>query len=679
VPFFCSAILLWPRWNCTAMMQNNADSLSSEEIVNLKTLLTKLRNVMCKDRDTYGFSYDVPGLDHHIILLPKHAKLHSESSDRQKRRRKARLRSIVQYLKMNNSEAISALAKKLEIKKMVSSPILSPKHANALLMTRRFTKRDLEFLRNYFLDIPGVKQLRAAHWYHLNTLPPLHLLYDGSNNWKTMPAGRITLTSHFGRNVVAVRYNISEFITSRLVELISTNTSLKFLDLNSVPNEQKETTVPILFSLDSGTGTLKFMGKILLENSTQKYDEVFLLGEAVGSDESFTSIETYFGESAREIADITKNGIRIGSVIYTIYPIFVADFKVYYSITGGYGARSKYPCPWCTVLSKNMDCESHELLSKYNTADTKYLPSRPEIANLKNSPADIANLQKKGTYNIFNLFNGKQSNFVPPPLHIKLGLINKVLEVLDEVNKLWERKIHWVQLDRNKSPIQNHMRYALSCVKVKRQKYYSGQADGGGCTALMAEMELFCELYFDSELPCGGLVSDTLPNVINLKCALLRLSSIFNGNATEKGLLHFLCSSKKWNSEDLQSFETIVEKYMKEIKRSFWRPAGVANLEEPWRRPWLMPKLHSLIVHVKEVVMFHGYYGAFTEEGMEHMQQVSKRLRQQHAPNKSLGAQIVDDLQYNAVLSSPTAKSLRREAEELCVESIRPLKKRRFE
>jgi len=92
-----------------------------------------------------------------------------------------------------------------------------------------------------------------------------------------------------------------------------------------------------------------------------------------------------------------------------------------------------------------------------------------------------------------------------------------------------------------------------------------------------------------------------------------------------------------------------------------------------------MPKLHSLIVHVKEFVMFHGYYGAFTEEGMEHMQQVSQRSRQHHSSNRSLRAQIVDDLQYNSVLLSPIANYLRREAEELCVESTRPLKKRRFE
>jgi len=89
---------------------------------------------------------------------------------------------------------------------MIPSTILSPKHANTLLMTRRFTKRDLDFLRNYFLDIPGVKKLREAHWFHLKSLPPLHVLQDESDTWKLMQQGRISLTSHLGRNFVAVNF-----------------------------------------------------------------------------------------------------------------------------------------------------------------------------------------------------------------------------------------------------------------------------------------------------------------------------------------------------------------------------------------------------------------------------------------------------------------------------------------
>jgi len=55
--------------------------------------------------------------------------------------------------------------------------------------------------------------------------------------------------------------------------------------------------------------------------------------------------------------------------------------------------------------------------------------------------------------------------------------------------------MHWVHLDCNKSPIQNHMRYALSCTRVKRQKYYSGQVDGTECTALMTSIILWALLW----------------------------------------------------------------------------------------------------------------------------------------------------------------------------------------
>jgi len=72
---------------------------------------------------------------------------------------------------------------------------------------------------------------------------------------------------------------------------------------------------------------------------------------------------------------------------------------------------------------------------------------------------DIGKMQKKQTYNMFNLINGTDLNFVPPPLHIKLGLINKILDVLDEVSAVWIRKHYWVNLGPYKSPIENQLRY----------------------------------------------------------------------------------------------------------------------------------------------------------------------------------------------------------------------------
>jgi len=194
----------------------------------------------------------------------------------------------------------------------------------------------------------------------------------------------------------------------------------------------------------------------------------------------------------------------------------------------------------------------------------------------------------------------------------------------------------------------------------------------------MNEMKLFCESYFDTELPCGGQIADSIPNILNLKYGLLRISTIFNGTENQPGLRYYLSTPKKWDDIDILNFENTVSEYIKEIKRSLWRVPGTISKEEPWRKPWIMPKLHALVVHVKDVVEKYGYYGIFSEEGMEHVQQVSKATRNLHSPNKSLGAQIVDDMQYNAVLSSPRAKTLRRTAEQRCIENGRPVKKVRY-
>lgn len=661
------------------MVRSNAEAFSRMDAVILENLLIKLRNAPDTKHDEYGFSHDVPSLDHHIILIPKTTSPYASSSKRQQYRKAKRVRDFVSCLNMTECEGVSALVKRKEIRKMADCLNYTAKEANALLMTRRFTSRDMEFLRNYFMDIPTVKELRSAHWENLQLLPPLQILYDGAKDWQTMDHGRITMTSNFGRNVQAVRYNIPDFLTSRLKEIVRIDGSIKCLDLNNHPNTLGSKSVPVLFSIDSGTGTVKLMGKILLEDSSQSSDQIFLLGESCGSDERFHAMETCFGECAKEINHLAQKGIEIENEHYTFIPIFVADFKVYYSLTGGLGACSKFPCPWCSVARKHMDCSEAQLLTQYNLSDTELLPLRPNIADLRDSSYDLGKLQKQQTYNLFHLTNGKNSNFIPPPLHLKLGLVNKFIEVLDQVCVVWKLYNYWIRLDKIMSPIENHLRYALSTIKVKRQNYYSGQIDGSACVQFMKEMVPFCHIFFGTELPSGGLVSDSMPNVVNLKNGLIRISTIFNGFDGNPGLRFYLSSPKKWEAQDIAAFDVLQNGFVAEIKRTFWRRPGTFHVEEPWRRPWLMPKLHSLVAHVKPVVKMYGYFGAFSEEGMEKMQQVSKRVRNLHSPNKSLGAQIVDDLQYNAVLSSPVVKQYRREGEARCFDIGRPLRKKRFQ
>jgi len=621
-------------------------NLTDKEKVDLKNLLSKL--CPAHARFEFGYSCEVPGIEYNIILLPKKSNSYSSSSKPTQRRRRARLRSLVQMCNMTKIEGALALCTKKELRTFLVSSKLSVSQANALIMTRRFTSRDIEFLRNYLADIPSVKDLRQAHWDHIKSLPALNILHADSSQWTTMSQGRVSMTSNIGRNISAVRYSIPEFLSSRISELLELYGFVSGLGLKTIPFQNRSTTVPVLFSIDSGTGTVKLMAKFLLDDCSQKTDEIFLLAEACGSDERFSALERYFGKCASEIQMLAENGIQIGPTHYNIVPIWVADFKVYYAMTGNLGPNSSYPCPWCAVNRNNMDAMRSKLFQSHKCDSSAGLPFRPPVADLSNSLADFGKLQKKNTYNLFKLVTRPRMNFVPPPLHIKLGLVNKLIEVLDSLNTHWAKVNYWTKMEFEKNPIEQQLRYALSTVKVKRQKYYSGQIDGVGCVQLMENMAIFCENFFDTELVDGTLG-------------------------------YYLSTSKEWDQLDIDAFDNITERFLAEIKRSLWRPPRVETPEEPWRRPWIMPKLHSLIVHVKEVVEIYGFFGVFSEEGMEHMQQISKRVRNLHSPNKSLGAQIVDDLQYTAVLSSPRTKKLRRIAENICVENGRPLKKLRYQ
>jgi len=102
-------------------------------------------------------------------------------------------------LNMTEMEGVLGLAKRKDIESMLAPSRLSIDEMNALLMTRRFTTRDLRFLRNYFVDIPTEEELRLAQWAHLKSLPPLSVLHENSQTWTMLDHGRISLTSNIGR------------------------------------------------------------------------------------------------------------------------------------------------------------------------------------------------------------------------------------------------------------------------------------------------------------------------------------------------------------------------------------------------------------------------------------------------------------------------------------------------
>jgi len=106
--------------------------------------LKRLCDAQDVNRNTYGFSFDISGLGHHLVLLPKTTGKYVEASARTRRRKSSRLRGIVQCIGMTNIEAVCALASKKELESYMAPNTLTVQEKNALLMTRKFTQRDLQ-------------------------------------------------------------------------------------------------------------------------------------------------------------------------------------------------------------------------------------------------------------------------------------------------------------------------------------------------------------------------------------------------------------------------------------------------------------------------------------------------------------------------------------------------------
>lgn len=176
-------------------------------------------------------------------------------------------------LKMTDREAVLAIAKPVEIESFFPMESLPTDAAVALLMHRRFTERDLIFLRDYF---------------------PLFI--------------------------------------------------------RSIP-------VPVPVSL-----YVKYCSKIQPRNRKNWC----FYSRLVIRMETSRFLEKHFGESAREIKAVSRNGSQIGSVLNDIFPI--DDYKVLFHLTGCFGPNNTYPW-YCLVSREHMDCSKAELLQEYSISD----------------------------------------------------------------------------------------------------------------------------------------------------------------------------------------------------------------------------------------------------------------------------------------------------------------------
>ena len=76
----------------------------------------------------------------------------------------------------------------------------TPKAAALLLLTRKFTERDAQFLRDHFGILPPAKKIRDARWKLLQTMPLILVHIFSTGQWKKLPAGRFNSSSIKGKD-----------------------------------------------------------------------------------------------------------------------------------------------------------------------------------------------------------------------------------------------------------------------------------------------------------------------------------------------------------------------------------------------------------------------------------------------------------------------------------------------
>jgi len=638
-----------------------------------------------------GRTIFVDGDNFTIAIIKKKRKQYGNLSDRAKTRTNNDFKSIISLLGMETQDVLNLVTSKSfilknELKEMLwteSSNIykrlkdigfprpLSALQSAALLLTREYTENDIIFFRRLYGILPNVKKIRNARTTLLTTLPTMHTLNFGEEEWIPRNDQIGDISSKSVRKIQCARINLIESLKSYLLNAQSTNLWPEPPSITDVPDEDFQNALVFQLSLDTGGGTCKLMGKFVKKQGGQTVSDILLLSETQGILETNKDLDRAFSSYRVDILSLVNHGIDVNGRNYKVRVFFVGDFKIYYAALGMHSAVSARPCPWCCTSIQKMDVHFTQLSS------SDIIP-RPPAADLSKS-SEGTMWQKAGTKDVLHLSNGIV--LVPPPLHIKLGIINKILSSLDLVVVELENLYNLTHTDVNR--FKDLLASSLSQIGVRREKYYCGKMAGVPCSNLMQNMSQFCSNFFHTHLENNRKVVEDLPDLVALETGLKVLANAWNDSSDglSRGLGFFFHFQGKWTTAMLTQWDIVYEKFFDGIKNYIYRPVkkkGDLLTCQPWKVPMRMPKYHALGIHVKEFVKKTGYWGLFSEECFEHYQQTNKYMRDRHSHNISLGGQICRDLQYSWLRSLPIVASLQGEGEDIALANGYRSRKRLF-
>lgn len=160
-------------------------------------------------------------------------------------------------------------------------------------------------------------------------MPKLNFATSNSDGWKTLEDGKRSVPAKEGRLIETVRFRVQEALGMYL-EGMSENNEWPYPPPLVKTISSPSTTLLLLVSLDSGTGTLKLMCRFIIQTSGQSTGGIIYLGESRNTSEDYDDVCSTFGESFEEIQTIRDEGIDVLGKHYDVQILFVADFKVLY-------------------------------------------------------------------------------------------------------------------------------------------------------------------------------------------------------------------------------------------------------------------------------------------------------------------------------------------------------------
>lgn len=292
-----------------------------------------------------------------VLVIPISRKPYAELSDRARRKKKNAFQDVFFAFGLSLGEAFALLCdqwirsqSKTEtdsahvnraLQKLSFKPSLTDIEAEALVLFRNCTRREAQFWRAHLGGFPSRHRLTAARNEILKSMPVLYVLREGSSEWDELDRPSTSMTSLQERDIISARFSLAESLTNHLTELKHAEKGPYPPYVSSISEDDRNSTVLVLISIDSGKGSLKMMARLVSTDSTQSPSEILLIAEATGCDESFASLERILSITGIEIESISTNGLVVDGRNVKVQFLMVADFKVVYSIIGCSGSASK--------------------------------------------------------------------------------------------------------------------------------------------------------------------------------------------------------------------------------------------------------------------------------------------------------------------------------------------------